>query len=517
MPTATPAAASSRSSAPPPRCSVSHRRSAGPGVVGPAVDPIGRVVQVFPDVARVGDEAADHDRGHDHGDADEDEQNDDGAERPRDAMPLQPADERRRDRREHAAEQHRVDDHGGDTEDPDDADEDRGHPDEQPRHDADVAEPPGSGEQTAPLDRVRLDHGCSPAIGDGFRHHGADPCRPAGAWRCSRPNSANIRSCRRRDRPPRRRRLVLRVGGAAGRPAAARPAGDCGAGVVLAASYEAKAYGVRTAMGGARARRLCPHAAVVPPRFSAYLEASRALFAVFEDARPVVEGLSIDEAFLDVRGMRHRGTPVEIARRSGSDVRRTGRATRHGRGREDEVPRQGGERCREARRPARRAAGSRAGLPAPAPGRAALGCRPATADKLHDRGIGTVGEVARLTGGGARVHARPCLRPPPPRSRPQPRPPVGQCGPPARLDRVTAGARALGRRRPPTSMPRGRPGRPRHTPDAGSRAASAAPSCSASGSTTSHGRRGRTRFRARPPQTQSYSARRGHSSGHRGR
>src|SRR4029079_8950378 len=95
-----------------------------------------------------------------------------------------------------------------------------------------------------------------------------------------------------------------------------------GAGVVLAASYEAKAYGVRTAMGGTRARRLCPHAAVVPPRFSAYLEASRALFAVFEEASPVVEGLSIDEAFLDVRGLEHiRGTPGEIARRLRHDVR----------------------------------------------------------------------------------------------------------------------------------------------------------------------------------------------------
>jgi len=87
-----------------------------------------------------------------------------------------------------------------------------------------------------------------------------------------------------------------------------------GGGVVLAASYEAKAYGIRTAMGGRQARRLCPEAVVVPPRFSAYTEASRAMFAVFEDTSPVVEGLSIDEAFLDVRGMeRIAGTPFEIA------------------------------------------------------------------------------------------------------------------------------------------------------------------------------------------------------------
>src|SRR5947209_1303898 len=74
-----------------------------------------------------------------------------------------------------------------------------------------------------------------------------------------------------------------------------------GGGVVLAASYEAKAFGIRTAMGGRQALRLCPRATVVPPRMTAYSEASRALFAVFEDTTPLVEGLSIDEAFLDVR------------------------------------------------------------------------------------------------------------------------------------------------------------------------------------------------------------------------
>jgi len=87
-----------------------------------------------------------------------------------------------------------------------------------------------------------------------------------------------------------------------------------GAGVVLAASYEAKAYGVRTAMGGAQARRLCPHAIVVPPRMSAYSEASKAVFEVFDDTTPLVEGLSIDEAFLDVRGLRRlAGEPTDIA------------------------------------------------------------------------------------------------------------------------------------------------------------------------------------------------------------
>ncbi len=87
-----------------------------------------------------------------------------------------------------------------------------------------------------------------------------------------------------------------------------------GMGVVLAASYEAKAYGIHSAMGGAQARRLCPHAIVVRPRMSAYSEASKAVYRVFDDTTPVVEGMSIDEAFLDVRGMqRLAGTPAEIA------------------------------------------------------------------------------------------------------------------------------------------------------------------------------------------------------------
>ena len=89
-----------------------------------------------------------------------------------------------------------------------------------------------------------------------------------------------------------------------------------GGGVVLAASYEAKAYGIKTAMGGRQARRLCPHAVVVPSRMSAYSEASKAVFAVFEDTTPLVEGLSIDEAFLDVRGLeRLAGPPPQIAAR----------------------------------------------------------------------------------------------------------------------------------------------------------------------------------------------------------
>jgi DNA polymerase IV len=95
-----------------------------------------------------------------------------------------------------------------------------------------------------------------------------------------------------------------------------------GGGVVLACSYEAKARGVKTAMGGRHWRRLCPDGVVVSPRMDAYSEASKAVFAIFRETAPVVEALSIDEAFLDVRGMEHfAGTPEEIGARLRREVR----------------------------------------------------------------------------------------------------------------------------------------------------------------------------------------------------
>ncbi len=95
-----------------------------------------------------------------------------------------------------------------------------------------------------------------------------------------------------------------------------------GGGVVLAASYEAKARGVKTAMGGARARGLCPDATVVEPRFAAYSRASKDVFEVFRRTTPLVEGLSIDEAFLDVGGLgRVSGQPREIAARLRQEVK----------------------------------------------------------------------------------------------------------------------------------------------------------------------------------------------------
>ena len=97
-----------------------------------------------------------------------------------------------------------------------------------------------------------------------------------------------------------------------------------GGGVVLAASYEAKARGVKTAMGGRQALQLCPDAIVVPARFEAYTAASRAVFDVFHDTTPLVEAMSIDEAFLEVGGLRRiRGLPSTIATQLRIDVRET--------------------------------------------------------------------------------------------------------------------------------------------------------------------------------------------------
>jgi DNA polymerase IV len=170
-----------------------------------------------------------------------------------------------------------------------------------------------------------------------------------------------------------------------------------GAGVVLAASYEAKAHGVRTAMGGAQARRLCPDAIVVQPRMSAYAEASKAVYRVFEDTTPLVEGLSIDEAFLDVRGMRRlAGTPVEIAGRLRREVReRVGLPITVG-----------VARTKFLAKVASGVAKPDGLLVVPPDGELAFlhplrverlwGVGPVTAAKLRDRGITTVGQVAEL-------------------------------------------------------------------------------------------------------------------------
>ncbi len=170
-----------------------------------------------------------------------------------------------------------------------------------------------------------------------------------------------------------------------------------GGGVVLAASYEAKAYGIRTAMGGRQALRLCPQAIVVPPRMSAYSEASKAVFEVFEDTTPLVEGLSIDEAFLDVRGLRRlAGPPTDIAARLRQRVL-------------DEVGLPitvGIARTKFLAKVASAVAkpngllvvppDDEIGFLHPLPVEQLWGVGRVTAQKLHNRGIRTVGQVAKL-------------------------------------------------------------------------------------------------------------------------
>jgi DNA polymerase-4 len=170
-----------------------------------------------------------------------------------------------------------------------------------------------------------------------------------------------------------------------------------GGGVVLAASYEAKAYGVRTAMGEAQARRLCPDVVVVRPRMSAYADASKAVFRVFEDAAPVVEGISIDEAFLDVAGMeRSVGTPSEIAVRLRRDVRdRVGLSITVGVARTKFL-------AKVASAVAKPdgllvvPAGAELAFLHPLPVERLWGVGPATAGKLRARGVTTVGRLALL-------------------------------------------------------------------------------------------------------------------------
>lgn len=173
-----------------------------------------------------------------------------------------------------------------------------------------------------------------------------------------------------------------------------------GGGVVLAASYEAKAFGVRTAMSGRQALRLCPQALVVQPRMSAYSEASKAVFAVFDDTTPLVEGLSIDEAFLDVGGLRRiRGAPVDIAVRLRREVmRRVGLPITVGVARTKFL--------------AKVASGvakpdgllvvppdAELDFLHPLPVERLWGVGPVTAAKLRERGVVTVGQVAQLAEG----------------------------------------------------------------------------------------------------------------------
>ncbi len=173
-----------------------------------------------------------------------------------------------------------------------------------------------------------------------------------------------------------------------------------GIGVVMCASYEARAFGIRSAMGGVEARRRCPDAVFVPPRLDAYTEASRAVFAVFDDTTPEVEGISVDEAFLDVGGLRRiSGEPGEIAARLRHEVR----------DRVDLPITVGAATTKHVAKVASRAAkpdgilvipaGEELAFLHPLPVQALWGVGPATTAKLHARGLRTVGDVAQLDEG----------------------------------------------------------------------------------------------------------------------
>ncbi|GAA2789161.1 DNA polymerase IV [Mycolicibacterium pallens] len=170
-----------------------------------------------------------------------------------------------------------------------------------------------------------------------------------------------------------------------------------GGGVVLAASYEAKAYGVRTAMGGHQARRLCPAAIVVPPRMSAYSQASDDVFAVFRDTTPLVEPLSVDEAFLDVSGLqRLAGDPVQIGARLREEVRdRVGLPITVGIARTKFLAKVASQEAKPDGLLLVPPEGELAFLH-PLPVRRLWGVGPKTADKLHAHGIETVAQVAEL-------------------------------------------------------------------------------------------------------------------------
>ena len=198
-----------------------------------------------------------------------------------------------------------------------------------------------------------------------------------------------------------------------------------GGGVVLAASYEAKARGVRTAMGGRQARELCPDAVVVPPRMDAYSAASKDVFAIFRDTTPLVEGLSIDEAFLEVGGLRRiGGTPEQIAVRLRERVRtEAGLAISVGVARTkflakvaSAVSKPDGLLVVEPDREEQ--------FLLPLPVERLWGVGAVTAEKLHRYGVHTVGELAELEAAtaermlgkatGAHVHALARLRDPRP-------------------------------------------------------------------------------------------------------
>ena len=294
--------------------------------------------------------------------------------------------------------------------------------------------------------------------------HAARPRRPPGrrapvgrgAVVASDPGCEHMFVAGAGDDPPRRPRRLLRVGRAARRPAPARPAVIVGGGVVLAASYEAKAYGVRDRDGRRQALRLCPHAIVVPPR---------------------IDGV-------------HRGQPRRVRGLRGHDAAGRGPLDRRG------VPRRARPATGSPARPSRSPCGcvahvrERVGLPItvgvartkflakvasgvakpdgllvvppdgeldflhPLPVERLWGVGAKTAERCTHRGVRTVADVAALSEGALVCDARARRRAPAPRARPQPRPAAGRRRQAPRLDRAPSARSAADRTAPRRSTPR---------------------------------------------------------------
>ena len=159
-----------------------------------------------------------------------------------------------------------------------------------------------------------------------------------------------------------------------------------GGGVVLAASYEAKAFGVRGGMPGRRARELCPDLIFVGGHFKEYQRLGDAAIEVLGDFTPLVERISIDEAFADVAGCTHLfGSPAEIAREIRRRVRDRARPADLGRRRPHQAPRQDRLAGRQARRAGGGRSRDRARLPPRPAGRADVGRRPGGAGRASPR------------------------------------------------------------------------------------------------------------------------------------
>ena len=177
-----------------------------------------------------------------------------------------------------------------------------------------------------------------------------------------------------------------------------------GRGVVTAASYEARAFGVRSAMPSRQAARLCPQAEFVPGRMDLYAEVSSRVMDLFRSYTPLVEPLSLDEAFLDVTGCERRyGTPAEIANHLRAAVRE----------REDLPISVGVAATKSVAKIASQVAkpdgcrvippGTESAFLDPLPVRMVWGIGPKTAAKLGRQGVTTIGDLARIA--PERVHA----------------------------------------------------------------------------------------------------------------